>query len=81
MKLKCSGQSCNHVYEYTDTEYYLCNDPGEVVFRCPECKALTKAEVHNVDHYRYSAAITWRLSMSACMSLHIIMRSLCLKRP
>ncbi len=53
MKLKCSGQGCNHVYEYTDTEYYLCNDPGEVVFRCPECKALTKAEVHNVDHFRY----------------------------
>ena len=30
MKLKCSGQSCNHVYEYTDTEYCLCNDPGDI---------------------------------------------------
>lgn len=53
MKLKCSGQSCNHVYEYTDTEFCLCNDPGEVVFRCPECNALAKAEVHNVDHCRH----------------------------
>lgn len=28
MKLKCSGQSCNHMYEYTDTEDCLCNGPG-----------------------------------------------------
>lgn len=30
MKLKCSGQSCNHVYEYTDTVYRSCNDPGDI---------------------------------------------------
>lgn len=59
MKMQCSNRDCGHVFEYNDTEFMMMNDPGMVVFKCPQCGALTMGEVRNVDHYRWRGSDGW----------------------
>lgn len=49
IKMQCSNDDCSHVFEYYDTIFPLVNDPGWVIVKCPDCGALTKGVVKNVD--------------------------------
>lgn len=49
IRIKCSNTECDHVFMAVDNLYWVMNDPGYVVEKCPICGSRTKFHVNNMD--------------------------------
>lgn len=52
ISVKCSNPGCSHVYKIEDRREPFINDPGFVVFKCPDCHSDTRVKVWNFDYFK-----------------------------
>lgn len=50
--MQCGNAKCSHVFEFENNSFPVINDPGYVVFKCPDCGTKAKAFVNDIDFFK-----------------------------